>query len=265
MRAARHDRRMPGSLRRRRSTDSQAETRRLAASLASTLGAEMRRERRRVPRTQRRLADLLGVDQSRVSQLERGAGANAPLELWVGVGVALGRPLAVSLTKPADPTRSVADAGHLQIQEALLALAAATGRRAVAELPTRPLNPTHSIDVALWDEPRRTLIIQEAWNTFGDIGAAIRSTHRKQAEAADLAIVLARDDRPTRVAVVWVVRASDANRALLARYPHLFATEFDGSSRAWAAAIASGTAPPDQPGLVWFDPATRRITAWRRR
>ena len=108
-------------------------------------------------------------------------------------------------------------------------------------------------------ESQRTLIIQEAWNTFGDIGAAIRSTSRKQAEAADLANVLARDDGPTRVAVVWVVRASAANRTLFARYPRLFSSTFDGSSRRWVRALTDREPAPERPGLVWFDPSRRRI------
>ena len=93
-----------------------------------------------------------------MSQLERGAGSNAPIELWMSLGVAVGRPLAVSLSKPLGDER-VSDAGHLEMQEALLTMATATGRRAVPELPTRPLDPRHSTDVAVWDQPNRTLIL----------------------------------------------------------------------------------------------------------
>lgn len=210
------------------------------------------------------LGALIGIHQTWVSDIELGRGAGVPLHLWVAIGIAIDRPLAMSFSKPLTEAR-VADAGHLEMQEALLELAATTGRRAVAELPTRPLDPRHSIDVAVWDRPQRTLIIQEAWNTFGDIGAAIRSTHRKEAEGSDLATVMADDDGPTRVATVWIVRATAANRSLVARYPHVFATTFSGSSSAWARAVVDGAPPPVRPGLIWFDPATRRITAWRHR
>jgi hypothetical protein len=187
-----------------------------------------------------------------------------PIELWVALGVALGRPLAVSFSKTLDPSSgSPADAGHLEIQEALLALAATTGRRAVAELPTRPADPRHSSDVVVRDDLHRTVILQEAWNTFGDIGAAIRSTHRKQAEADERAVVLAGGGPAYRVATVWIVRATATNRALIHRYPHLFATTFDGSSRAWARALTQGRPPPTRPGLVWFDHSTGRLIAWR--
>jgi hypothetical protein len=214
--------------------------------------------------TQATLGALVGIHQTWVSDIELGRGGGVPLETWVALGVAIGRPLAIAFSRPTDGSHTP-DAGHLEMQEALLALAAATGRRATAELPTRPLDPRHSIDVAVWDPRHRVLIAQEAWNTFGDVGAAIRSTHRKQAEAAELAAVLAGDDGPSRVAVVWIVRATAANRTLVARYPNMFATTFDGSSIEWARALTHGTGPPQRPGLVWFDSTRRRITAWRRR
>lgn len=257
---------MPGSPRRHRLTDAQAEAARLTTTLGITLGGEARKERRRQRRTQQEIGNDIGVDQARISQIERGQGQNGPLELWVALGVALGRPLAVSFSKLLDRTMTTpADAGHLEIQEALLALAAATGRRAVAELPTRPADPAHSTDVAVRDDAHRVLILEEAWNTFGDVGAAIRSTHRKRAEAEERAVVLGGAGPPYRVATVWIVRATAANRALVARYPHLFAATFDGSSRAWTSALTDGEAPPDRPGLVWFDAATGRLIAWRRR
>jgi hypothetical protein len=149
------------------------------------------------------------------------------------------------------------------MQERLLELARATGRTGSFELPTRPADPRHSIDVCVRDARHRVLLIQEAWNTFGDLGAAVRSTNRKAAEAADLAATPG-GGMPYRVATVWIVRASAANRALVGRFPEVFRSAFPGSSRAWASALGIGSAPPDRPGLVWLDPASGRITAWRR-
>ena len=96
---------------------------------------------------------------------------------------------------------------HLALQEHLLRLAREAGRTASFELPSRPTDPSRSIDVGVRDGRHRVLILEEAWNTFGDIGAAIRSTNRKAVEAADLAAVVD-DGGSLRVAVVWVIRGS---------------------------------------------------------
>lgn len=232
---------MSGSQRRRRRTDVQVEAERLTRSIALTAGGEARRERRRRRRTQRQVADAIGIDASRLSQIERGHGEQVPLELWVALGVALGRPLAVSFSKGLDPAATLADAGDLEIQEHILALGSATGRSGTFELPTRPTDPSRSTDVGLRDPERHLRILVEGWNTFGDLGAAIRSTTRKSAEAA----ATWPDDR---IATVWVVRASAANRAMIGRYPHLFASTFDGSSRGWVRALIEGGVPPDRPG-----------------
>jgi hypothetical protein len=61
-----------------------------------------------------------------------------------------------------------------------------------------------------------------------------------------------------------VVRATARNRALLARYPEVFAARFPGSSRQWVNAITTGAEPPAEPGLVWASVDGTRVYAWRR-
>lgn len=112
--------------------------------------------------------------------------------------------------------------------------------------------------------PQPSAVDREAWNTFGDVGAAARSTARKSAEAADLSATID-DGPPFRVASVWVVRPSAANRALLARFPAIFGAACPGSSRGWVRALTIGAAPPTGSGLVWLDPDSGRITEWRHR
>ncbi|MBA2701788.1 MAG: hypothetical protein H0U58_08830 [Chloroflexi bacterium] len=110
------------------------------------------------------------------------------------------------------------------------------------------------------------LIQAECWNTFGDLGAAVRATRRKKVEAQDHALATAiSGSAPYRVATVWVVRSSETNRRLLARYPQIIDATFAGSSRRWERALVEGREPPIDDGLVWFDAATRRLTAWGRR
>jgi transcriptional regulator with XRE-family HTH domain len=90
--------------------------------------------------TQAELAHRVGIGPSRIGQLEHGDGERAPLGLWVALALAIGRPLAISLTPTVTPDRTT-DAAHLEIQEFLLALARRTGRTATFELPTRPAEP----------------------------------------------------------------------------------------------------------------------------
>jgi transcriptional regulator with XRE-family HTH domain len=236
-----------------------------AQALAATLGGAVRAARITKRSTLEGLGRRVGVSRARLSQIERGDGVGAPLHLWVALGIALGRPLAISFTKPLEEPRGPADAGHLEIQEHILALARATSRHGTFELPTRPTDPARSTDVGLRDDRQHVLIQVECWNTFGDLGAAVRATRRKTAEAEGHAIATTLGDvEPYRVASVWVVRATAGNRQLVARYPHIIDAAFPGSSRAWCRALTAGTEPPAEPGLVWFDPGKRRLTEHRR-
>jgi transcriptional regulator with XRE-family HTH domain len=217
-------------------------------AIAATLGGEVRRARRTRRLPMRAVAAQVGISVTRLSEIERGLGARAPLETWVALGVALGRPVAVSLSRPLGQAHhEVADAGHLEIQEHVLRLARANGIRAAFELPPRPLAPSRSTDVGLHDRARRVRLHVECWNTFGDLGAAVRATARKHAEAA----ATWPDDR---IATVWVVRDTAANRALLARFPAIIEATFTGSSRQWVRALTSGAEAPEGSGLVWSDP-----------
>jgi transcriptional regulator with XRE-family HTH domain len=241
-------------------TQAQVSGHREAAAIAATLGGHVRRARRARRMSQRALAARVGLSGARLSEIERGLGTRASLETWIAIGVALGRPLAVTLSRPLQPTD--ADdraAGHLRIQEHVLRLARATDRAGTFELPTRPDDPWRSADLGIRDDRHATRILVECWNTIGDLGAAVRATNRKLAEAA----ATWPDDR---IASVWVVAATAANRAILARYPHVIDAIFTASSRAWVHALDHGAAapPPDRPGLVWFDSATARLREHRR-
>ncbi len=237
-----------------------------AVAIAATLGGAVRASRRSMRLTLVQLGARAGLSRARLSQIERGDGQGAPLAVWIALGVAIGRPLAVGLSKSMDPDAALVDAGHLQIQEYLLELARATGRPGTFELASGP-SDRRSTDIGIRDDRQRVLTLAECWNTFGDLGAAVRSSHRKQADAEALAIASQRAGTaaPYRVATVWVVRSSAANRAILARYPHVIAAAFPGSSRGWVRALRDGDEPPVEPGLVWFDPAAGRLTDWRRR
>lgn len=229
-----------------------------AKRIAATLGSQVRARRQRLGITQAELGRRVGLAQSRISDVERGLAGGLPLEIWVAVGIALQLPLAVSFSRPTRAEDSLADAGHLEVQEYLLEIGRRNGRRGAFELPTRPYDPTQSIDVCHVDRRHDCVIIEEAWNRIGDLGAAARGSTRKVAE-------LERRGDAARVALCWVVRDTQANRAIVRRYPEAIASRFAGSSAQWVRALEQGTMPPADPGIVWFDSAARRLRPIRLR
>jgi transcriptional regulator with XRE-family HTH domain len=205
------------------------------------------------------MADRAGVSRSVIGRVERGDGP-IDVETLQRVGLAIGAPLRIEFGR--DPKLEVADAGHLAVQELVLRLGRRLGYGGEFELPTRPSEPWRSIDVVLASEARRLVICVECWNTIGDIGAAARSSARKLAEAEAMAV--GRWGEDARAALVWVVRATARNRALVARYPEVFGSRFPGSSGRWVAALTEGSEPPIQNGLVWCDVRATRLFPWRR-
>ncbi len=230
-------------------------------AVLSEQGAKVRAARRRRRWTQTQLGRRLGVTQPTVSRVERGDGSTLSLELWQQVALVLGLPLKFELGR--DALEEPRDAGHLKIQELMLRLGRQTDRQRTFELATKPATPAHSVDVGLVDDRHRALIRIECVNTFGDVGAAVRSSDRKRAEAEALAISIGHGE-PFSVHECWVIRASRRNRELVAHYPELFASRFPGSSREWVAALTTrGVRPPAQRGLVWCDISATRIFEWR--
>jgi transcriptional regulator with XRE-family HTH domain len=248
-----------------RRTDAAVHGDSLSAAIAATLGREAKATRRRRRRTQQQLAEAIGISRPRYAEIERGEGATAPLETWARIGAALGRPLAVGFSRDIEQPEP-RDSGHLAAQELLLRLARAAGLRASFELPTRPADPSRSTDVGLRDDVHRALILGEIQNRMDDLGAAARSTDRKVVEAATGPAQFAGGDgEPYRVASCWLLVDTAANRRLVARYPEVIRARFPGSSAAWAKCLAQGAPPPDEPGIVWIDPRSGRITSLRLR
>jgi transcriptional regulator with XRE-family HTH domain len=239
-----------------------AEAARINLESLARLGGELRSARHRRRLTQEQLGARAGLSRSAISTIERGRGGSHTLDTWQRLALAVDRPMRIELRR--DPREEPADTGHLAIQELLLRLGRRTGFTGTFELSTRPADPSRSTDVALRDDRRRLLILVECWNTFGDVGAAVRSTNRKLAEAAELGTAIG-GERPYRVASCWVVRDVARNRALIARYPELFSSRFRASSARWVSALTDRGEPPAELGLVWCDARATRVYAWRRR
>jgi transcriptional regulator with XRE-family HTH domain len=247
-----------------RRTDAQVQGAREATRIAATLGSELKRTRVRRRLTQESLGERVGLSQGRISELERGEGASAPLDTWIALALALDRPLGVSFSRDTEPDEP-RDAGHLRAQELVLALARRSGRRAEFELPIHPADPARVIDVVIRDDVARAVVVVEIWNRLDDLGAAVRSMSRKVAEAEGLAVLAAGDGPAFRVASCWLFVDTLANRRLVARYPEIFAARFGGSSVGWVRCLVDGSAPPSAPGIAWIDTRAGRIRPVRHR
>ncbi len=232
----------------------------LTASI--TLGRSLRASRLRRRLTQSALAERVGLSRARIGQLETGDALGASVVTWFTLAEALDRPFRVEFGR--DPTEQPADAGHLAMQELVLRLGRGAGYAGTFELPTRLSDPSRSTDVRLLDRQRRRLVLVECWNTFGDLGAAARSSDRKRSEAEAVAVALGPDDTPMTVGVCWVVRDTRRNRELLTRYPHIVESRFPGSSAAWVRALTSAEPLPEGSGLIWSDLRATRLFARRR-
>ena len=207
---------------------SRLEGRRLAREAITALGPRIRAARLRRKWTQAMLGQKVGLTASRIGQIEAGRDTGPGIEVLFSLSVVFDIPLKVEFGRDAEA--EPVDAGHLKMQELGLLLGRQTGFGRTFELSTKPANPSYSIDVGLRDDTRRLLIIEECWNTFGNVNASIRSTRRKIAETEAMAVAIGGERGPYKVAGVWIVRDTRANRALIARYPEVFASAFPGSS-----------------------------------
>ena len=244
-----------------RSSELPTEAQRLNREQCARMGREIRASRLRRRLTQAQAAARARISRSTWSRMENGKGGGQTVDAWQRVGLAVGRPLRVDFGRDALETTS--DAGHLEGQELLLRLLRMGGSRRFVELPTRPADSRRAVDVAALDERLGVLIVVQVWNTFGDLGSAVRGFDRELAAAAEVAAGMGFPG--ATVAGCWAVVDNRSNRTLVAQYPEFFATRFPGSSFAWARAITTGAPPPLAAGIVWLDLRRGELVARRRR
>ena len=123
------------------------------------LGTIVRKARLGRRLTQTQVAERTGLGRMSISRAERGLGGGLTLDAWQRLGLALGMPLLVGLQR--DPLADTPDAGHLAVQELVLRVGRAAGYRGLVELPTKPMEPWRSIDVALVDDTQRRIVVVE--------------------------------------------------------------------------------------------------------
>ncbi|HSW41352.1 MAG TPA: helix-turn-helix domain-containing protein [Patescibacteria group bacterium] len=228
--------------------------------MLAAFGRTVRESRLHAGLTQRQLAAGAGVSESALRRVERGASATISVDTLQRIGYSLDRPVTMQLARGvAEPI----DAGHLAMQELVVRLVSQAGYRPRVELPSVRHGTWRSSDVAAMRAPDRSLVGIECWNAIGDLGAGFRSSDRKRRDLEELAAATW-GPGDHRVGICWVVRATRANRELVAKYPLVFASRFPGSSSAWVDALTKGAPPPMGDGLVWSDVGATRVFPWRR-
>jgi transcriptional regulator with XRE-family HTH domain len=227
-----------------------------ADAVAARLGVGLRDARGAAGMSQAEAASRARISQARWSELERGVGANAPIELWAVVAAAVGVQLAAFL-EAVSGANLPRDIEHLRRQSAVVERAAPGGWSPAPEMPVTRGGAGRVIDVFLTRAPRREAAVVEVWDLLLDVGAAFRSFDDK------LAAVRAQLPGWT-VSGVWILRGTRRNRGLVAELAPLFAARFPGDGRALLAAFDRPTrALPPAPVLLWTDAAATSLSPWR--
>lgn len=197
-----------------------------------------------------------------MGDLESGRSLALPTPVWFAIAQALGRYLRFEFAR--DPLTELVDAAHLAIQELVIRVAKPAGWEVQLEAKIPAWESNRSIDVRLVDRQERRIVIVECWNTFGDLGAAARSSNAKVRDEQAHAVAMAGGGEPFDVGLVWVIRDTQANRELVAKYANIFDARLPGSSSGWLRAITTRGPMPTRPGLVWCDVRAMRLFARRR-
>src|SRR5688572_21524484 len=131
-----------------------------AARATRDLGGAISAARNRRHLRQDALAARVGLSQARLAAIEAGHGGGAPAEVWFALAEALGLYLRFEFGR--DPQAELRDAGHADIQEMVMRVAAPGWK---PEWESR--SGRRSIDVRLEDRQRRRILIVECVNTLG--------------------------------------------------------------------------------------------------
>ena len=152
--------------------------------------------------------------EQRLGRLEAGSGGGAPCDVWFALAKALDRYLRFEFAR--DPQAELADAGHLDIQELVLRVRRSGGWERLFEARSRRLRVG-----PVGGRQARRHAAAAGWSSgsagtrSATSGAATRSSERKLQDAEEQAVALAGDGEPFQVGLVWIVRDTKANRALV--------------------------------------------------
>jgi hypothetical protein len=169
-------------------------------------------------RTQEECAAIARLSQPRWSDLERGRGANAPLETWAVAASAVGQELVAFLDQApgADLPR---DIEHLRRQSVIVERAAVGGWAVAPEMPVTAGISGRVIDALLTRAAAREAAVFEVWDLLLDVGQSFRSFDEKVAAVRRTLSGGALSGGALSgwtVSGEWVIRGTRRNRSLVA-------------------------------------------------
>ncbi len=200
-----------------------------ADAVAIRLGVGLRDARATAAMSQAEAATRARISQARWSELERGLGANAPIELWAVVAAAIGVQLAAFLEAVSGASLP-RDIEHLRRQSALVERAAAGGWSPAPEMPVTRGGTGRVIDVLL----TRATATKPPWSRCG-------ISCSTWALRFDRSTTSWRPSMPAfpgwTVSGAWILRGTRRNRSLVAELAPLFVARFPADGRALLAAF----------------------------
>lgn len=238
-----------------------------ATDLSGRLGAALRNARVRAGLSQAAAARRAGITQQTWSALEIDRDARYTLATWDRAAHAVGTTLNAYLPQ-ATAANQPRDAVHLRNQELVLRTALAGGWRGVPEQALdRELTRSRHGDVVLRRQTMNAAewCLTEVVDWVADVGESVRDFDRRLAALDRYAVARIRGEHAVpRSGGIWLLRATERNRRLVAEHHEFFRGRFPGSGRAWLAALTHDNASmPDAPALLWVDVKGTRIFAAR--
>jgi transcriptional regulator with XRE-family HTH domain len=143
------------------------------------IGLQIRALRRQRRWTQRELGRRVGMSDSRISRVERGAADRIPVASLERILAELSARLHVRVLWRGEEFDRLLDREHAGIVERVLQDLSLAGWTAIPEATFHVAGERGSIDVLAWHAPTRTLLVVEVKSVVPDIQATVSGLDRK--------------------------------------------------------------------------------------
>ncbi|MEO8511112.1 MAG: helix-turn-helix domain-containing protein [Chloroflexota bacterium] len=208
----------------------------------TTLGERFRVLRRRLGLRQIDVAAMTGLSRQMISRLERGECDRMLFAVADKVAAALGARLVVYLSWQGEQLDRLVDAGHAELQNAVVNLLTAAGWLCAVEVSFNHYGDRGRYDVLAYHRASGIVLVIEVKTAIGDVQAALGQLDVK----GRLALGIARDRgwQARHVVTMLVIADERQQHRIVARHAALFAAfALRGhSARSWLRRPSAGSA-----------------------